>query len=247
LLFHICRIFYPYPADGSYFDRLSLSGMRIGAVSEGMSTFSIVILDEHGLFRQGLNSFFSSRTDLVVLAETGNDEEALSWVKRTKPNVILFDSEPQTLTRLHLLKAIHRVSPKTRTIMLYTVNHPTSVAKLLREGLNGCISKNASLQELVDAITDVMRGQVYLCPSTRSTLDQFNSTYNSEDFDINVLTSREMQVAKLMAEGKTSKEISDDLNISLKTVEVHRYRILSKLQLKNTTSLINLMTKPFIL
>ena len=212
-----------------------------------MSKFSIVILDEHGLFRQGLNSFFSSRPDLVVLAETGNDEEALSWVKRAKPNVILFDSEPQTFTRLHLLKSIHRVSPKTRTIMLYSVNHPTSVAKLLQDGLSGCISKNASLQELVDAIIHVIMGQVYLCPSTKNALDPFNSHYKAEDFDINILTSREMQVAKLLAGGKTSKDISADLDISPKTVEVHRYRILNKLQLKNTTSLINLMTRSSIL
>jgi DNA-binding NarL/FixJ family response regulator len=118
-------------------------------------------------------------------------------------------------------------------------SQPAYAKKMLRLGAKGYVTKNSPRQEMLEAIAEVSKNQVYVCQEVKNILSDQMLNGDQVNPDINNLSDREMQIVRALKEGLSSKEIASELNISLKTVEVHRHNILKKLKLKNTVSLIN--------
>jgi two-component system, NarL family, invasion response regulator UvrY len=138
-----------------------------------------------------------------------------------------------------VLKMIRKYSPGSKIIGVSMHSQPAYAKKMLRLGAKGYVTKNSPRQEMLEAIAEVSKNQVYVCQEVKNILSEQMLNGDQVNPDINNLSDREMQIVRALKEGLSSKEIAAELNISLKTVEVHRHNILKKLKLKNTVSLIN--------
>jgi two-component system, NarL family, invasion response regulator UvrY len=138
-----------------------------------------------------------------------------------------------------VLKMIRKFSPGSKVIGVSMHSQPAYAKKMLRMGAKGYVSKNSPHLEMIEAITEVSKGNTFVCQEVKNILSEQVLNEDHIDPDINSLSEREIQIIRYLKEGLSSKEIALELGISFKTVEVHRHNILSKLKLKNTVSLIN--------
>ena len=118
-------------------------------------------------------------------------------------------------------------------------SQPAYAKKMLQIGARGYVTKNSSKEEMMKAIMEVYEGNKYICDEIKNNISELVLEENKEVPNVNALTEREIQIINLIKEGMSSKEIAANLNISLKTVEVHRHNVLKKLKLKNSASLVN--------
>jgi two-component system, NarL family, invasion response regulator UvrY len=138
-----------------------------------------------------------------------------------------------------VLKSIRKYSPGSKIIGVSMHSQPAYAKKMLRLGAKGYVTKNSPRQEMLEAIAEVSKNNVYICQEVKNILSDQLLNGDQVTPDINNLSDREMQIVRSLKDGLSSKEIAAELSISLKTVEVHRHNILKKLKLKNTVSLIN--------
>jgi DNA-binding NarL/FixJ family response regulator len=131
------------------------------------------------------------------------------------------------------------VSPASRIIGISMHSQPAYAKKMLQIGARGYVTKNSSKEEMITAIMEVHNGNKYICDEIKNNISELVLEENKDVPNVNALTEREIQIINLIKEGQSSKEIAVSLNISLKTVEVHRHNILKKLKLKNSASLVN--------
>jgi DNA-binding NarL/FixJ family response regulator len=137
-------------------------------------------------------------------------------------------------------KRIRRVSPATGIIAVTISNHIVHAKQMLQLGVPGYVTKNSSVEEMQEAIVAVSKGNQYICTEMKELLSDSIESFDT-DSSIQSLTGRELQIIKLIKDGNSSREISVALDISIKTVEVHRYNILKKLHVKNAVALIQFM------
>jgi DNA-binding NarL/FixJ family response regulator len=138
-----------------------------------------------------------------------------------------------------IISSLHKFSPESRVIAVSMHSMPAYAKKMLQLGAMGYVTKNSSKDEMITAIIEVSNGKKYICEEVKNILAQLELDEDSDQADMNTLSRREIDIVKLLKEGLSSKEIALQLDISLKTVEVHRYNILKKLKLKNTAALVN--------
>jgi two-component system invasion response regulator UvrY len=136
-------------------------------------------------------------------------------------------------------KLVRKFSPTTKIIGITMHTMPTYAKRMMQLGAMGYVTKNSSKEELLKAILEVNGGKKYICDEVKNILVHQELEDEHDQPDLNVLSSREIDIVQLIKEGLPSKEIADRLEISLKTVEVHRYNILKKLNLRNTAALVN--------
>jgi two-component system, NarL family, response regulator NreC len=195
----------------------------------------IVLADDHVLVRQGLKSLLE-REGFQVVAEASDGQEALRHVESLQPEIAIMDISMPTLNGLNASRQINRSSPKTKTILLTQHDEGQYIREALDAGVKGYVLKNQIASDLLLAIRQVSRGQVYLSPGVSSAvMEAFRS--KSEKFE-NPLTPRERQVLQLIAEGKSTKDVASLLGISTKTAESHRTRLMQKLDIHETASLV---------
>lgn len=174
-----------------------------------------------------------------VVAECGDGERAIELARDKRPDVVLLDINMAPMSGFDVLKMIRKYSPGSKIIGVSMHSQPAYAKKMLRLGAKGYVTKNSPRQEMLEAISEVSNNHVYICQEVKNILSDQLLNGDQVNPDINNLSDREMQIVRALKEGLSSKEIASDLNISLKTVEVHRHNILKKLKLKNTVSLIN--------
>ena len=174
-----------------------------------------------------------------VVAECGEGERAIELARDKRPDVVLLDINMAPMSGFDVLKMIRKYSPSSKIIGVSMHSQPAYAKKMLRLGAKGYVTKNSPRQEMLEAISEVSNNRVYICQEVKNILSDQLLNGDQVNPDINNLSDREMQIVRALKEGLSSKEIAADLNISLKTVEVHRHNILKKLKLKNTVSLIN--------
>ncbi len=203
-----------------------------------MEKITILIADDHKLIRETWSFILSSDSRFKVIAECSNGEEAVALIVNNKPDIALLDINMSPVNGIEATEQIRQLSPSTKVIGVSMHSQPAYVKKLLKTGASGYVTKNSSQQEMFEAITEVMKGNRYVCAEVKTILSE---TIFEDDSSggINALSNRELDVIKYIKEGMSSKEISIQLNISLKTVEVHRHNILKKLNLKNSAALVN--------
>jgi len=195
----------------------------------------ILLADDHDLVRQGIKTLLE-RQGFQVVCEASDGQEALRLAAKDKPDVAIMDVSMPIMNGVDAAREMTKSSPKTRVILLTQHDEDQYVTEALRAGVQGYVLKNQAVEDFVHAIQEVCRGSVYLSPNiSRAVVDAYLSKkYDSTD----ILSGRERQVLQLVGEGKSTKDISVHLGISVKTAESHRARLMKKLDIHETATLV---------
>ncbi len=204
-----------------------------------MDKITILLVDDHKLIRESWSFILNTDSRFQVIGETSNAEEAVEIAKQQKPKIVLMDINMSPVNGFEATKLVRKFSPGSKIIGISMHTMPAYARRMLQMGAMGYVTKNSSKDELLTAIIEVQEGRKYICEEVKNILAQQELVEDGGLPDMNVLSRREIDVVKLIKEGLSSKEIAVRLDISLKTVEVHRYNILKKLNLKNTAALVN--------
>ena len=197
----------------------------------------ILIADDHALVRSGLRKVLDAQPDLEVVAEAVDGADAVERALAEDVDLAILDVSMPRLTGIQAAAELHRRRPEIRVLMLSMHDSEQFLYEALKAGASGYVFKSGADTDIVDACRAAMRGDSFLYPSAVTTLvrDYVEQGGRGEPFD--VLTPRELEVLKLIAEAHTSKEIAELLFISVKTVERHRQNILDKLGMRDRVEL----------
>lgn len=203
----------------------------------------IVLVDDQAIVREGLRSMLSPEPDLAVVGEAGNGHEALDLVPRLNPNIVLMDVRMPGMDGLTALERLKIVAPKTSVIMVTLYDDPDYLLRAVTAGAAGYILKDASRDELVRAVRVTADGGAIIAPSLLPELMSKISQAQAQAQPAPAatcdlaehLSEREMQVLRLIADGRTNQEIADELTIGATTVKTHVQNILQKLSVSDRT------------
>jgi DNA-binding NarL/FixJ family response regulator len=198
----------------------------------------ILVADDHPIVRSGLKTVLDAQPDLQVVAEADDGADAVRQALAVDVHLAILDVSMPKLTGIQAAAEIHKRKPELKLLMLSMYDSEQYLFESLRAGASGYVLKSDADHDIVDACRRTMRGQSFLYPSAIATLvrDYIEQARPTDDqFDI--LTARELQVLKLIAEAHTSKQIAAELVISIKTVERHRQNILDKLGMSDRVEL----------
>jgi DNA-binding NarL/FixJ family response regulator len=195
----------------------------------------ILVADDHPIVRSGLRKVLDAQPDLEVVAEAEDGAEAVKKALAGEVHLAILDVSMPKTTGIQAAAELHKRKPELRLLMLSMYDSEQYLFESLKAGASGYVLKSDADHDIVDAVRRTMRGQSFLYPSAISTLVKDVVDRGEEEFD--VLTPRELQVLKLIAEAYTSKEIAQELVISVKTVERHRQNILDKLGMSDRVEL----------
>lgn len=204
-----------------------------------MEKISVMIADDHKLIRETWSYILNNDERFEVIAECGDSEHAVEVAKEKKPDIVLMDINMMPITGFEATERIRKLSPTSKIIGVSMHSQPAYAKKMLQIGAKGYVTKNSSREEMIKAIIEVQEGNKYICEEIKNNISELILEENADTPNVNALTEREIQIINLIKEGFSSKEIASHLNISLKTVEVHRHNVLKKLKLKNSASLVN--------
>ena len=206
-----------------------------------MNKITVVVVDDHRLIRQMWAQMFKNNLEIEVIGECGTFNEAIEMISAKRPDMVLLDINLSKDSGFDAVPLIRKQSPGTKIIAVSMHNQPSYAKKMLQLGAKGYMTKNASYDEIMKAIEEVMKGNSYVCSEIKNILAEQLIHDDHAEPDIKNLSVREMEIVKLMKAGLSSKDIASQLHISIRTVEVHRHNILKKLQIKNTAMLVNLI------
>jgi two-component system, NarL family, response regulator NreC len=195
----------------------------------------ILLADDHPMFRQGLKALLE-REGYEVVAEASNGHEAVRLAHHLSPHIAVLDLGMPLLNGIDAARDIHKRAPDTQVVLLTMYEEDAYVLEALRAGIRGYVLKAQAAADLITAIREVLRGAIYLSPGISEAV--VNAYRTKLDMPEDPLTGRERQVLQLVAEGKTTKEIAGILGISVKTIDSHRTRIMRKLEIHETASLV---------
>lgn len=204
-----------------------------------MEKIAIILVDDHKLIRDSWSFILNSDPRFSVVGETSNGEDAVQIAKTLKPNIVLMDVNMSPVNGFDATKLITKYSPGSKVIAVSMHTMPAYAKRMMQLGAMGYVTKNSSKDEMIKAILEVSSGRKYICEEVKNILAQKELEEETTQGDMNHLSRREIDIIQLIKQGLSSKEIALRLDISLKTVEVHRYNILKKLKLKNTAALVN--------
>jgi two-component system, NarL family, response regulator NreC len=195
----------------------------------------VILADDHQIVRQSLKVLLE-REGLKIVGEASNGQEAVKIAESLRPDVAVLDVSMSVLNGIDAAKEIQKVSPQTKTVFLTVHDEDPYLLDALRVGAKGYVVKTHAAENLVQAIREASRGGVYLSPEVSRAVVQ--AYQNKTELSSEPLSPRERQVLQLIAEGKTTKEVAGVLNISVKTAETHRTRIMEKLDIHETAGLV---------
>lgn len=205
---------------------------------------SILIADDHDVIRSGIKNILSAQPEYEVIGEAVNGEDALNKVEGLKPDIILLDISMPRKSGLDIAEQIHHISPETKIVMVTVHKSNVYIMNALKAGVKGYLSKENAAEELLPALNKIISGGIYLTSAVSSYLVEKALKKPEEDAGTEtLLTSREEEVLRLVAEGKSAKEISNVLFISRRTVENYKNSLLKKLGLHKTSELIKYAIK----
>ena len=204
-----------------------------------MKKISVVIVDDHKLIRQMWEIMFAVNNEIEITGESATVDEAIEMIKLKRPDIVFLDINLAQGSGLDAVPLIRKFSPGTKIIAVSMHSQPAYAKKMLQLGARAYVTKNSAQEEIFKAIEEVLAGRIYVCAEIKNVLAE--QVLNDEPASPikKDLSFREIGIVKLIKDGLSSKEISSQLHIATRTVEVHRHNILKKLKLKNTASLIN--------
>jgi len=195
----------------------------------------VLIADDHQIVRQGLRALLE-KAGHVVVAEASNGREAVDLAGTHQADIAVLDMIMPVLNGVDSARELLRVAPQLRTILLTMHADRPYVVEALRAGAKGYVLKTQAAEDLVRAIDEVSRGAVYISPAVAVSL--VDAILDKDESPAQELTARERQILQLIAESKSTKEIARLLNISYKTAESHRSRLMKKLDIHETAGLV---------
>jgi len=204
-----------------------------------MSKITILIADDHTLIRETWSFILNSDPKFQVVAECGTGEEAIAKARELRPDIIIMDINMPGINGIEATEQIKKISPDSKIIGVSLHTQPTYARKMMQKGALGYVTKNSSREEMFKAIEEVYQGKKYICEEIKNILSEQVLSGDDQPTGLNTLSQREIQIIALIKKGFSSKEIAESLEISVKTVEVHRYNILKKLNLKNAAALVH--------
>jgi DNA-binding NarL/FixJ family response regulator len=199
--------------------------------------FRVVLADEHALVRQGLVLLLSSEPEIEVVGEAGDGLQAVELARALQPDVAVLDVLLPMLNGAEATRRLTKVSPGTRVLGMSGYSDPLYVREILRAGAFGCLLKEQDQEDFVEAVKSVARGKRYVSAKVSAWVIESEGRQR-DGSPLDVLTLRELEVLKLLAQGKTNKEIAGILNRSLYTVDAHRGRIMEKLDLHSAGEIV---------
>jgi two-component system invasion response regulator UvrY len=204
-----------------------------------MDKITILIADDHTLVRETWSFILNTDARFSVVAECGSGEDAVERAKSLRPNIVIMDINLPGINGIEATQQIRKFSPGTRILGVSLHTQPTYARKMMQKGAMGYVTKNSSREEMFKAIMEIQAGKKYICDEIKNILSDQVISGDDPQTGLNSLSQREIEIISYIKKGFSSKEIADSLSISVKTVEVHRYNILKKLNLKNAAALVN--------
>jgi RNA polymerase sigma factor (sigma-70 family) len=201
-----------------------------------MKPIRVLIADDHALVRAGIRALVEKIEGIVVVGEAGKGREALELVAELKPSLMLLDITMPDGSGFEVLDHVSKNYPEIRVIVLTVHEAKPYAIKALREGAVGFLPKSAASTELEQAIQAVIRGEGYMSPKALVASDKDTDTIAKDLLD--KLSRRQREVLRLIAEGRTTKQIAQVLGISVKTVETHRAKLMERLRIYDVASLV---------
>lgn len=201
---------------------------------------NLFVADDHVVLREALCQLLQGRGGYNVLGQAGDGEEVLEWLRKTekKPDLIILDVEMPRVDGITTLDRLQQLGVSTPVLILSADDGQKNVRTVLNHGAKGFMPKNARIEELEFAIDSIMQGNTYLSPTITSFL--INGDKNDPSASLSVLTKREVEILKYLADGKPNREIGKILHISSRTVDTHRSNILKKLKVKTNAELVKI-------
>jgi two-component system, NarL family, response regulator NreC len=199
----------------------------------GVAATTIVLADDHTVVRNALRMLLDAEADFEVVAEAGDAEAAIRYVRGHKPTVLILDLNMPGRSSLDALPDLREASPGTEIVVLTMQNEPAFARRALQAGVRGYVLKEAADAELVQAVRSAAAGDTYLQPALGARLAAGNDSGAGEE-----LSERERDVLRLIALGHTNAEVAEQLYISIRTVESHRAHIQQKLRLSSRAELV---------
>jgi DNA-binding NarL/FixJ family response regulator len=200
-----------------------------------MKTSRIILADDQLLIRAGIRALFETLPDYTLVAECSDGHSAIAAIREHAPDVILLDIAMPGPSGIEVARSIRQFDTSIRILILSSIDRPEIVEQAMLAGANGYLLKDFILEELLEALKTVLLDETYLSPRIRDYATQPNC--NGKNGSGNQLTSRQREVLRLVASGKTTKEIARDLGISPKTVEFHRGRLMERIGAHDVTGL----------
>jgi DNA-binding NarL/FixJ family response regulator len=193
----------------------------------------VLLVEDHTIVREGLRALLTARPDVVVVGEAEDGRQAIETARRLRPDVVVMDLAMRELNGVDATREIRRELPETQVVVLSMHSGEEHVRPAVRAGARGYLVKGSGLSDLVTAIRAVASGEAFFSPAVAAVLLDAEPGPSSGE-----LSGREREVLQLVAEGCSSPEIAKRLHLSVKTVESHRSRIMSKLGASNVAGLV---------
>lgn len=206
-----------------------------------MAKAKVLLVEDHVIVRQGIKALFSDEPDLEIVGEADDGRAALQSVSELEPDVVLMDISMPGLNGIEATRQIRQNHPGVKVVVLSMHSNEEYVFQVLRAGASGYVLKQSDSSEVLTAIRAALAGGSFLSPPiSRTVIDDYvrRAEARGGDEDLELLTSREREVLQLLAEGLSNREIAEQLNISIKTVETHRSNMMGKLGVSSKTELV---------
>lgn len=206
-----------------------------------MKPIRILLADDHILVRSGVKSLLLAMDAVEVVAEAGDGLEAVKLAAAERPDVVLMDIAMRGINGLEAAAQIGQHNPEIKVIILSMHDSAEYVDQALRAGVSGYVLKDAAPLELEFALQAVMRGETYLSPRVSSQVVQSlvdRTATPSAESDLALLTPRQAEILKSIANGRTTKQIAFDLGLSIKTIETHRAQVMERLDIHDLAGLV---------
>lgn len=202
----------------------------------------VILADSNDLMREGMRSILSAQTDLPIISEAINSEELCEQVQLYSPSMVILDFTSEGFT-IDVVSKIKSIKPDVRFIAITPEQNAQTLIDALRLGVNSYVKKNCARDEIVNAVIETSRGNKFFCGQILETIQRAEIDVNHLDFDpLNcdpvILSERENEIIKLVAEGNTNGKIAELLFLSNHTVNTHRKNIMAKLGVKNTAGIV---------
>lgn len=201
---------------------------------------SILLIDDHPVVRTGYRRLLESTPDICVVGEADDGESGYQYYLEFQPDVTILDLNMPGIGGLETIRRIKARDPAAHVLVFSMLNNVTMAQRSLKAGATGFLSKQSGIGEMVQAVRQVNAGKIYIESELAATLALNATRKDTCENPLDMLTKREFQIFKLIAEGNSITQIAEKLAISPKTVGVHHVNLMRKLQLQNTTQLIRL-------
>ncbi len=211
-----------------------------------MGVIKIFLADDHTIVRDGIKHIISAVPEYEVIGEACNGKEAIDRIEQLQPDIVVMDISMPVINGIEVSRQVKRYWPKIKIIILSRHDNDEYIEQVMKYGVDGYVVKDCAGSELVKAIEDVNKNNVYMCACVMKKIVNQMSNTNYElkkDNLFDVLSEREIQVLKLISEGISGSKIAKILRISENTVKVHRTNIMKKLGLHKTAELVRYAVK----